>query len=198
MIEQGFNYTDSAVKEMIDFFETRVENLEPKEEKKKSSTAAKKSQTKSSKKRKWEDSDSSVVESSKESSVERSPSRKYYILHGKCSHSAENCKGLCAMVNKLKQKKKESLKTLGKSNKELNAIIEKKFQTFVKNTKRRKTENELHHFQEIQISDNESKKNVSSLAESMESGEILSSSSEWGLGLDNLFVTCLNENSENK
>ena len=34
MIEQGFNYADSTVKEMTDFFETRVENLEPKEDKK--------------------------------------------------------------------------------------------------------------------------------------------------------------------
>ena len=43
MIEQGFNYTDSTIKKMSDLFETRVENLEPKEEKKKSSAAAKKS-----------------------------------------------------------------------------------------------------------------------------------------------------------
>ena len=34
MIEQGFNYTNSPVKEMTDLFETRVENLEPEEEKK--------------------------------------------------------------------------------------------------------------------------------------------------------------------
>ena len=33
MIEQGFNYADSTSKEMSDFFEIRVENLEPKEEK---------------------------------------------------------------------------------------------------------------------------------------------------------------------
>ena len=31
MIEQGFNDTDSTIKEMTDFIETRVENLEPKE-----------------------------------------------------------------------------------------------------------------------------------------------------------------------
>ena len=43
MIEQGFNFADSSVKEMTDLFETRVENLEPKEEKKKSSIDAKKS-----------------------------------------------------------------------------------------------------------------------------------------------------------
>ena len=34
MIEQGFNCTDSTVKEMTDFFETRVENLEPNEKSK--------------------------------------------------------------------------------------------------------------------------------------------------------------------
>ena len=40
MIEQGFNYADSSIKEMTDFYETRVENLEPVEDKNKSSTAA--------------------------------------------------------------------------------------------------------------------------------------------------------------
>ena len=35
MIKQGFNYADSIIKEMTDFFETRVENLEHKEDKKK-------------------------------------------------------------------------------------------------------------------------------------------------------------------
>ena len=50
MIEQGFNYADSTVKEMTDFFESRVENLELEEEKKKSSAAAKKfNNTKSAK-----------------------------------------------------------------------------------------------------------------------------------------------------
>ena len=42
MIEQGFNYKDSTIKEMTDFFGTRVENLEPREDRKKSSAAAKK------------------------------------------------------------------------------------------------------------------------------------------------------------
>ena len=36
MIEQGFNFADFTMKDKSDFFETRVENLEPKEEKKKS------------------------------------------------------------------------------------------------------------------------------------------------------------------
>ena len=60
MIEQGFNYVDSTIKEMTDFFETRVESLMSKEEKKKSLAAAKKS-LKKIKKRKSEDSNSSDV-----------------------------------------------------------------------------------------------------------------------------------------
>ena len=43
------------------------------------------------------------------------------------------------MANKHKQKKKKPFKNYGKSNKELNALIEKKVQKFVKNKKRRKT-----------------------------------------------------------
>ena len=34
MIEEGFNNADSAIKEMTDFFETRLDNLKPKVEKK--------------------------------------------------------------------------------------------------------------------------------------------------------------------
>ena len=66
------------------------------------------------------------------------------------------------MVNKHKQRKKKNLKDYGNSNKELNALIEETFQKFVKNKRRRKAEKELQHFQEVQISDNESKKSVSS------------------------------------
>ena len=42
MIEHNFNYADATIKEMTDLFETRVENLEPKEDRKKSSVASKK------------------------------------------------------------------------------------------------------------------------------------------------------------
>ena len=86
------------------------------------------------------DSNTSVVESSEESTETRRPTRKYCILHGKCNHSTDNCKDLRAMVNKHKQKKKETFKNHGKSNKELNALIEKNYQIFVKNKKRKKTE----------------------------------------------------------
>ena len=49
--------------------------------------------------------DSTFVESSKESTEARRPSKKNYILHSKCSHSMDSCKDLRAMVNKHKQKK---------------------------------------------------------------------------------------------
>ena len=48
----------------------------------------------------------------------------------------------------------------------------------------------------IKISDDESKKSMSSFAESEESGEILASSSEWKIGSDELFVTCLNDSDK--
>ena len=50
----------------------------------------------------------------------------------------------------------------------------------------------------MKISDDESKKSVSSLAESLESGDISYSCSECKTGSDELFDTCLNDNSENK
>ena len=90
------------------------------------------------------------------------------------------------MVNKYKQKKKKPIKNYRKSNKELNALIEKKFQKFVKNKKRRKTEKELLHFQEMQKSDDKSKKSISSFAESVASGEIT-----WIFLLILVSTTCL-------
>ena len=56
------------------------------------------------------------------------------------------------------KEKDRSFKTYRKSNKELYILIEKKFQKFLKNKKRRKTEKELQHFQVMQISDDEKKR----------------------------------------
>ena len=97
IIETGFDYVDSIVKEMTDFFETRLENLEPKE----SSVATRKSKDKkSTKKRKQADSNSSIVESIKEFSVEPKTVKKYCILNGKCSHL---CYGEQAYAEKIEE-----------------------------------------------------------------------------------------------
>ena len=50
----------------------------------------------------------------------------------------------------------------------------------------------------MQISDDKSKMSVSSLAQNEEKGEITSPNSAWKSGSDQLFVTCLDDNSENK
>ena len=94
---------------MTDFFETRVEILEPREDRKNYSAAAKRS-LKKAKKRKREDSNSSDVESSEESTEALYASKKYCILHSKCSDSTDSCKDLRAMVNNHKQKKKKNKK----------------------------------------------------------------------------------------
>ena len=94
---------------MTGFFETKAENLEPKEDKKKSSKVAKKLKDKnSSQKRKREDSDSSVAESSEKSSVEHRLVKKYCILLGECIHTTDKFKALHAMVTKHKQKKRNN------------------------------------------------------------------------------------------
>ena len=54
------------------------------------------------------------------------------------------CNGQQALTEKEK-----SFKNYGKSNKELTAQIEKKFQIFVKSKKSRKIEKEFQHFQEM-------------------------------------------------
>ena len=63
MIDQGFNYKDSTVKDKIIFLWTRVKSLEPREDKKKLSNSSKiKIKKKNSKKIKSDDYDCSVVE----------------------------------------------------------------------------------------------------------------------------------------
>ena len=76
------------------------------------------------------------------------------------------------------EEKEDLFKTYRKNNKQLNPLIDKKFQKLVTNKKRWKIEKEPQHFQEMQISDNKDEKSVSSLVESMERGEILSSNSK--------------------
>ena len=61
-----------------------------------------------SKKRKRADSKSTIIESEEDEEVfeELKPSKKYCILHRKCSHSMDRCKYLLAMVNKNNKMKK--------------------------------------------------------------------------------------------
>ena len=69
MIEQGFNYADSSIKQITDFFETRVENLRSGVDKIDILHPPEKFKEKKSKKKKHDDLNSSVVESREKSSV---------------------------------------------------------------------------------------------------------------------------------
>ena len=75
-------------------------------------------------------------------------------------------------------KKKRIFKPYTQGRKELDTLIEKKSQKFIKTKKRRKAEKELQHFSELQISDDKVEKSTSSMGESIDSGEISSPSSE--------------------
>ena len=70
-----------------------------------------------------------------------------------------------------------------------------KFLRFVKSRKRRKTEKEPQHLQQLLISDNnEGKKSISNMAESEECCEISTSNSKWKTGSNVWSVTCLKSN----
>ena len=91
----------------------------------------------------------------------------------------DSYKDLRAMVNKNKRKKKKkNFNTYGKNSKELNNLIEKKFQKFFKNKKRRKTEKELNHFKEMQFSNDKAKRGTPARQKAWKVENFLSSSAE--------------------
>ena len=95
MMEQHINYMNSPVTEMIDFFETRGNILEFKQEEKKYSASLKDKWSKKNKSQKMKrhNSDSSVIESSQEVFVDYKPEiRKYYVLRKKYNHTMDICK----------------------------------------------------------------------------------------------------------
>ena len=75
------------------------------------------------------------------------------------------------------------------SNIKLNVLIEKIFQKFVTNMGRRKTKEELQYFKEMQISNDKSKKSVSSVAENVESETISSFSSKRKIKVSNYLMS---------
>ena len=61
-------------------------------------------------------------------------SRKYCILQGKCSHMTDNCKGLKHWSTTTK-KNKNTINPYTQGKKDLNTLIERQFQKFVKKKK---------------------------------------------------------------
>ena len=82
-VQPYLNHKDETVKEIIDFFEARLENHEPKENKK-----------------------DLLRPPRKRLSKRKRMARKYYKFHGKYSHMTDNYKDLKTMIGKNKKKKK--------------------------------------------------------------------------------------------
>ena len=157
MTEQGYNYLDVSVtvQNMADFFESRSENLEVKTGIKK----AKRNKNKSSKKRKAVQFEEESDEESSED--EKAKRNKYCMFHGRCGHTTDQCTALKELVkNKKKNRSKYDKKSNRKSEKtytrhEVNALVEKKIKKALHGKKKKRRHDELHEFENLDISDGE-------------------------------------------
>ena len=175
MLRQGFSYQEEQITSFISFCE-RLEALEtPIPKKKKSGT---KSTQKASKKRKvtFESNDSDDDDDDDDSD-----GPKYCKLHGKCSHTTDQCKDIKQMVKAEKERRKknkfkrskynnkyDSKKFRKKNKQEVNAMVEKRLKKLLR--KNKSALNELNNFENIKLSDDE-KSNSSSSSSSSSSSE---------------------------
>lgn len=164
MIEQGYNYLNSSIQQMTEFFETRVENLEKFDSKKESKKhQGGNSNHKKNKKRKH--SNSSVSESRNSQSSETG--KKFCQYHGTCGHTTNECTLVKTLVQKEKLKKFKANKERKYTKHEVNVLVEKKLKRAMQK-KRKQREEELRAFENMSVSDSEESSNDSS----SEEGEI--------------------------
>ena len=90
MVEQGYSYLDGPIHAMVEFFETRIENLE----KSISPSVPSRNQKRSKK-----------VSKKKEESEGKQEGKKFCQYHGMCGHTTDECTTLKALVKQAKQKK---------------------------------------------------------------------------------------------
>ena len=161
MIKQGFSYQEEAVTAFISFCE-RLEAIETPIPKKKS--ASTKSTHKSSKKKRKAVSFES--DDSDDDDDDSNDGPKYCKLHGKCSHTTDQCKDIKQLVKAEKERRKNSKFKRAKYNKkfdskkfrkknrqEVNALVEKRIKKLLK--KNKTALNELNNFENIKLSDDE-------------------------------------------
>ena len=163
MVEQGYNYLDSSVQQMIQFFESRVENLEKFDSKKESKKhQGGNSNHKKNKKRKH---NNSVSENRNSSSSETG--KKFCQYHGTCGHTTNECTLVKTLVQKEKLKKFKATKDRKYTKHEVNVLVEKKLKKAMRKKKKQREE-ELRAFENMSVSDSEESINDSS----SEEGEI--------------------------
>ena len=139
MTEQGYNYLDGSIQEMLAFFATRVENLEtPAPPPAVRSLTRKKKNSKKRKAVSFQDSDKDFSDDEKPSSR-----KKFFQYHGRSSHSTDECTTLKLLIKKTKSNKSKGFRKGGEKtyNKhEMNILIEKKLKKAFKGRKKRKQE----------------------------------------------------------
>ena len=170
MVTQGFVYQDRSIPEFVSFCE-RMESIE--EPSATSSSTKSTNKKKSSKKRKvrFESSD----EDSDDEDSDSGP--KYCKLHGKCSHTTDQCKDIKQLVKDEKDRRKRNRfkrskygnkydkKSFRKKNKEeVNALVNKRIKKLMK--KNKDALNDLNNFENIKLSEDEKSSSSSSSSES--------------------------------
>ena len=119
MVKQGYNYLDGPIHSKVEFFETRIENLEKSITPSVPSRDYRKSK-KGSKKRKLVTFD----DSEDENSDQRHSGRKFSQHHGTCGHTTDQCTTLKALVKQAKQKKSKHFDKKKRLTKhEINVIV---------------------------------------------------------------------------
>ena len=145
MTEQGYNYLDRSIQEMLCFFETRVENLETPVPPAAVRSLTRKKKKKNSRKRiavSFEDSDEESADNKKPSSR-----KKFCEYHENCSNSTDECTIFKTLIKKAKSNKSKGFRKGGEktyTKHEVNVLIEKKLKKAFKARKKRKQE--LHTF----------------------------------------------------
>ena len=135
MVEQGYNYLDTSIQEMAEFFETRVENLEKFDSKKESKKNQEKQNNKKNKKnKKGKHSHNSVSENRNSQGSETG--KKYCQYHGRCGHTTNECTLVKTLVQREKLKKIKANKKKKCTKHEVNVLVERKVKKAMKKKKK--------------------------------------------------------------
>ena len=122
MVEQGYNYLDSSIQQMTEFFETRVENQEKSNSKKESKKNQGKQNHKKNKKRKH----SSYGVSENMNSQGSETGKTFCQYHGMCGHTTNECTLAKTLVQKKKLRKYKANKERKYTKHEVNVLVERK------------------------------------------------------------------------
>ena len=164
-MEQGYNYLDGSIQAISEFFENRIQKLEPTAVSTVSRKSNKKPRNKkSSKKRKATTFKDSEEESSEE---EKTDKKRFCKFHSMCTHTTDECAILKTLIKQAKNKRPKLNKKKKYTQLEVNVLVQKKVKQVVKNQKKKSQtySKDLNAFTKMEISDSESESSVVSSIE---------------------------------